>query len=188
MPESEPRLLDLRLLPFAGICWAATLIGILGGSRAAWMLLTALSGTAVLLAAGCALRSPGRWTAGTLALLLFGSCCAAGVAWRVQAVERHPMTELARNETWVTLVVTPVDDPREIAGFGRHVLVNANVVRNFSIGGNRSLQFRLDVQNLLDSVLWANPDMNPTSTNFGKVTGATNSIMRFFTFVWKVNF
>ena len=30
--------------------------------------------------------------------------------------------------------------------------------------------------------------MNPTSTNFGKVTGATNSIMRFFTFVWKVNF
>ncbi|WP_043824236.1 ComEC/Rec2 family competence protein [Rhodococcus opacus] len=128
MPESEPRLLDLRLLPFAGICWAATLIGILGGSRAAWMLLTALSGTAVLLAAGCALRSPGRWTAGTLALLLFGSCCAAGVAWRVQAVERHPMTELARNETWVTLVVTPVDDPREIAGFGRHVLVNADVV------------------------------------------------------------
>jgi hypothetical protein len=67
-------------------------------------------------------------------------------------------------------------------------LVNANVVRNFSIGGNRSLQFRLDVQNLLDSVLWSNPEMNPTSTNFGKVTGATNSIMRFFTFVWKVNF
>ena len=69
-----------------------------------------------------------------------------------------------------------------------YFLVNANVVRNFSIGGNRSLQFRLDVQNLLDSVLWSNPDMNPTSTNFGKVTGATNSIMRFFTFVWKVNF
>ncbi|MFC9359155.1 ComEC/Rec2 family competence protein [Rhodococcus sp. NPDC057014] len=128
MPEGEPRLLDLRLLPFAGICWAATLIGILGGSRAAWMLLAALSGSAVLLAARCALRSPRRWAAGTLALLLFGSCCAAGVAWRVQAVERHPMTELARNETWVTLVVTPVDDPREIAGFGRHVLVNANVV------------------------------------------------------------
>jgi hypothetical protein len=69
-----------------------------------------------------------------------------------------------------------------------YFLVNANVVRNFSLGGSRSLQFRLDVQNLLDSVLWSNPDMNPTSTNFGKVTGATNSIMRFFTFVWKVNF
>ena len=67
-------------------------------------------------------------------------------------------------------------------------LVNANIVRNFSLGSSRSLQFRLDVQNLFDSVLWSNPEMNPTSTNFGKVTGATNSIMRFFTFVWKVNF
>ena len=67
-------------------------------------------------------------------------------------------------------------------------LVNANIVRNFSLGGSRSLQFRLDVQNLFDSVLWSNPTMDPTNSNFGKVTGATNSIMRFFTFVWKVNF
>ena len=67
-------------------------------------------------------------------------------------------------------------------------LVNTNIVRNFRIGGARSLQFRLDVQNLFDAVLWNNPELNPTNTNFGKVTGATNSIMRFFTFVWKVNF
>ena len=67
-------------------------------------------------------------------------------------------------------------------------LVNMNVVRNFGIGGGRSLQFRVDVQNLFDAVLWDNPELNPTSTNFGKITGATNSIMRFFTFVWKVNF
>ena len=67
-------------------------------------------------------------------------------------------------------------------------LVNTNIVRNFGIGGGRSLQFRLDVQNLFDAVLWNNPELNPTSSNFGKVTGATNSIMRFFTFVWKVNF
>ena len=66
--------------------------------------------------------------------------------------------------------------------------MNTNIVRNFSLGGNRSLQFRLDVQNLFDAVLWNNPTMDPTNTNFGKVTGATNSIMRFFTFVWKVNF
>ena len=39
-----------------------------------------------------------------------------------------------------------------------YFLVNANVVRNFGIGGSRSLQFRLDVQNLLDSVLWSNPE------------------------------
>ncbi|ELB93216.1 ComEC operon protein, partial [Rhodococcus wratislaviensis IFP 2016] len=52
MRNNEPRLLDLRLLPFAGMCWAATLIGILGGSRAAWVLVAILSGAAVLLAAG----------------------------------------------------------------------------------------------------------------------------------------
>ena len=40
-------------------------------------------------------------------------------------------------------------------------LVNANIVRNFSLGGSRSLQFRLDVQNLFDSVLWSNPDHGP---------------------------
>ena len=57
-----------------------------------------------------------------------------------------------------------------------------------NIGGGRSLQFRLDVQNLFDAVLWGNPNLDPTSTNFGKVTTATNSIMRFFTFVTKVNF
>ena len=69
-----------------------------------------------------------------------------------------------------------------------YFLVNTNIVRNFGIGGGRSLQFRVDVQNLFDAVLWRNPNVDPTSTNFGKVTGATNSIMRFFTFVWKVNF
>ena len=67
-------------------------------------------------------------------------------------------------------------------------LVNTNIVRNFAIGGGRTFQFRVDVQNLFDAVLWGNPNLNPTSTNFGKVTGAANSIMRFFTFVMKVNF
>jgi hypothetical protein len=69
-----------------------------------------------------------------------------------------------------------------------YFLVNMNLMRNFPLGGTRTLQFRLDVQNLFDAVLWSNPTMDPTSTNFGKVTGATNSIMRFFTFVTKVNF
>ncbi len=67
-------------------------------------------------------------------------------------------------------------------------LVNMNLVRSFDIGSRRSFQFRLDVQNLFDSVLWNNPSVDPTSTNFGKITGATNSLMRFFTFVGKVNF
>jgi hypothetical protein len=67
-------------------------------------------------------------------------------------------------------------------------LVNMNVGRNFPIGGNRSFQFRVDVQNLFNSVLWGNPTVDPTSTNFGRITTATNSIMRFITFIGKVTF
>lgn len=67
-------------------------------------------------------------------------------------------------------------------------LVNINVVRSFPLGANRSFQFRLDVQNLFDAVLWGPPTLDPTSTNFGKVTTATNSLMRFITFVGKVYF
>jgi len=44
------------------------------------------------------------------------------------------------------------------------------------------------VQNLFDAGAWGNPDLNPTSTNFGNITTSNNSIMRFLTFVMKVNF
>jgi hypothetical protein len=67
-------------------------------------------------------------------------------------------------------------------------LVNINVVRNFDLGSRRQLQVRMDVQNLFDNVLWGNPNLDPTSTNFGKITSATNSVMRFFTFVARLSF
>jgi hypothetical protein len=67
-------------------------------------------------------------------------------------------------------------------------LVNMNVMRSFPLGGGRSLQFRVDVQNLFNAVLWGTPTLDPTDTNFGKITSATNSLMRFFTFFAKVSF
>jgi hypothetical protein len=67
-------------------------------------------------------------------------------------------------------------------------LVNANIVRNVDLGSRRRLQFRVDVQNLFDAVQWGNPNLDPTSTNFGTITTATNSIMRFFTFVVRYSF
>jgi hypothetical protein len=67
-------------------------------------------------------------------------------------------------------------------------LVNANLARSFSLGGRRQLQARMDVQNLFDAVQWGNPNLDPTSTNFGRITSATNSIMRFFTFVARYSF
>jgi hypothetical protein len=50
----------------------------------------------------------------------------------------------------------------------------------------------VDAQNLLNRQHWQNPSaaqgMNPTSTNFGKVTTVTQNFMRFITFGFKVNF
>ena len=65
---------------------------------------------------------------------------------------------------------------------------NATVARNFSLGGSRSVQFRLDMQNLLNRQHYQNPELNPTSTNFGQIRAVNNSVMRFFTFNTKLNF
>ena len=60
--------------------------------------------------------------------------------------------------------------------------LNANVARTFPLGGRRTFQFRLDIQNLLNRQHYANPDLNPTSTTFGQVRAVNNNVMRFFTF------
>jgi hypothetical protein len=68
--------------------------------------------------------------------------------------------------------------------------VNMNVVRNFRIGGRRTLQARFDVQNLLNYAAYNAPITDPTNTNFGKVTTAVASAgaMRFFNFVMRFTF
>ena len=66
--------------------------------------------------------------------------------------------------------------------------VHLNVARTFSLGGRRTFQFRADIQNLLNRQHYQNPEMNPTSTNFGQIRAVNNSVMRFFTFNLKFNF
>jgi hypothetical protein len=68
-----------------------------------------------------------------------------------------------------------------VRGFDLSYL-NANVARTFTLGGRRTFQFRLDIQNLLNRQHYANPVLNPTSTNFGQVREVNNNVMRFFTF------
>ena len=60
--------------------------------------------------------------------------------------------------------------------------VNANVGRTFNLGGHRTFQFRVDMQNLLNRQHYANLTLDPTSTNFGQVRAVSNDVMRFFTF------
>lgn len=66
--------------------------------------------------------------------------------------------------------------------------VHMNVARTFTLGGRRTFQFRVDIQNLLNRQHYANPDMNPTSTNFGQIRAVNNNVMRFITFNAKFNF
>ena len=66
--------------------------------------------------------------------------------------------------------------------------VNANIARTFDLGSRRTFQFRLDIQNLLNRQHYVNPDLNPTSTNFGQVRAVTNDFMRFITFNGTIRF
>ena len=67
---------------------------------------------------------------------------------------------------------------------------NLNFVRNFNLGSKRTLQTRVDIQNLFNYAAYSNPSTDPTSANFGKVTSAVTSAgaMRFFTFVTRFTF
>jgi hypothetical protein len=66
--------------------------------------------------------------------------------------------------------------------------LNLNFARNFNIGGRRTLQFRVDLQNALNRQQWGNPNTDPTNTNFGLVTAISATTMRFINFVTKVSF
>ena len=68
-----------------------------------------------------------------------------------------------------------------VRGFDLSYL-NASVARTFNLGGRRSFQFRVDIQNLPNRQHYGNPTMDPTSTNFGQVRAVNNNVMRFFTF------
>ena len=61
-------------------------------------------------------------------------------------------------------------------------MLNASVARTFNLGGGRNIQFRLDAQNVLNRQHYANPNLDPTSTNFGQIRAVNNTVMRFFTF------
>ena len=60
--------------------------------------------------------------------------------------------------------------------------LNANIARTFDLGSRRTFELRVSAQNLLNRQHYGNPELNPTSTNFGQVRGVTQAVMRFITF------
>ncbi|AQA21067.1 hypothetical protein BTZ20_3670 [Rhodococcus sp. MTM3W5.2] len=121
-------MLDLRLLPSAGMCWGATLVGIELGWRAAlWTAVGALAAAAT--AVVVAIAGTRRALAGVLiAALLIGAGFAVAVAARERAVAEHPLTAVASRRGHVSLTVVPVDDPRHVRSpAGDTVMVRASL-------------------------------------------------------------
>ena len=66
---------------------------------------------------------------------------------------------------------------------------NLSIQRSFGVGGRgRTLQLRVDAQNVLNRQQWQGPNLNPTSTQFGQVTNVALNQMRFFTFGLRTTF
>jgi len=66
--------------------------------------------------------------------------------------------------------------------------MNISIQRTFDIASRRSIQLRIDGQNLFNRQQWEDPNVSPTSTLFGQVTTVALNQMRFFTFVMRVNY
>ncbi|MFI6431976.1 ComEC/Rec2 family competence protein [Rhodococcus oryzae] len=127
-PVADGRVLDFRLLPSAGMCWGATLVGIELGWRAAlWTAVGALAAAAT--AVVVAVAGTRRALAGALiAALLIGAGFAVAVAARERAVAEHPLIAVASRGGHVSLTVVPVDDPRRVRSpAGDTVMVRASL-------------------------------------------------------------
>jgi len=77
-----------------------------------------------------------------------------------------------------------VDGPRA-DGLNR---MDANVQRTFRIRESLSFQLRLDALNVMNRSQFDVPNLDPTSTNFGKITNNTSSTMRFLLIQGRVRF
>jgi len=61
-----------------------------------------------------------------------------------------------------------------LRGHGKNQL-DANLLRRFSVTEKKALEFRVDLINALNHVLWDNPNTDINSSNFGRVTTQWNT-------------
>ena len=66
--------------------------------------------------------------------------------------------------------------------------INLSLLRNISVAKGRTISLRVNAQNLLNRQGWNAPNLNPTSTQFGKITTPSGQAMRFITLVTKFSF
>jgi hypothetical protein len=66
--------------------------------------------------------------------------------------------------------------------------LNSSLTRSIDLAERRTLQLRIDIQNVLNRQHWQGANVNPVSSDFGKVTSVTGNFMRFITFGLRLNF
>ena len=116
--DEGPAALDLRLVPAAIAGWSVTAAGIL------WQTTGLIVALAVAVAA---ISAVGWWfrtraddtdkraiSAGVLAVTVVGAALAIAIGLRVDALRQHPITQ--RYGSIATVVVTPVESPRQLGG------------------------------------------------------------------------
>jgi hypothetical protein len=80
--------------------------------------------------------------------------------------------------------------PLRVDGLRGHstLLLNSSISRSFPLIGRSMLQIRLDAANMLNRQHFGNPQLNPTATDFGRVTANANTEPRFLILMSKVTF
>jgi hypothetical protein len=68
------------------------------------------------------------------------------------------------------------------------LLLNSSISRTFPLMGRSNLQIRLDAANMLNRQHFAAPQLNPTATDFGRVTANANTEPRFLILMSKLTF
>jgi hypothetical protein len=66
--------------------------------------------------------------------------------------------------------------------------IDANIQREFRLTERFRLQLRMDALNAANRSQFENPNLDPLSTNFGRVTNNTSSTMRFLLFQARIKF
>jgi hypothetical protein len=66
--------------------------------------------------------------------------------------------------------------------------MDANIQRDIRLTERVTLQLRMDALNVANRSQFSPPNLDPTSTNFGRVTNNISSTMRFLLFQARIRF
>ncbi|NMN94596.1 ComEC/Rec2 family competence protein [Antrihabitans stalactiti] len=123
--------LDMRLVPSAGFCWAATLFGIQAGWIAAVWLAAAFGCGCLVVIAVLRRGALARIGAGLAAALALGAGFAAAIAVRAHASQTHPLHGLA-DGAQVNATVVLTTDPAALSASGPQQVIVAARLEQFS--------------------------------------------------------